>query len=264
MSESISVKHSLQGGLTSSTYRAIAAKKSLIPTSDRPFSEQQDIQEFLNSPSNGIVPEILLYRLLAVVELALQQKFPDTQFDGLCLGYTLETVETNAKNSGVFYVSWGWNPIYTKLTELTAHGKIVDEVTDQGNIGSLQPQELSQEETNIHDEFLILKNFVEAEIQSRAKKDALENKKICAFLFGHLNHKSSISALPQTDEKNNTSGDRAEDSKIDSQWSHSVRTFSTRSFSPNMILFGLGGCGSCTLSSGESGRTNGRGGCVPC
>jgi len=257
MPESIPEKDNLEASFTSSTYRAITSNKPLIPTSDRPFSEQQDIQSFLNSPSNDIVPEILLYRLLIVVELALKQKFPDNQFGGLCLGYTLETVEAKAENSGVFYVSWGWNPIYNQLTEVVTPRQIVDEVKDQENDGSLKHRELSLEETDIHNEFLILKDFVETEMQKHAKTDELGNKKICAFLFGHLNHKSSILALPQTDKKDDGSDDRLEDSKIDSQ---SFRNF--RFFSANRIM-GVGGCGSCTLN-GKSGRDNGRGGCTPC
>lgn len=175
-----------QPSFTSSTYQVIASDAPLTPNSDRPLSEQPDIQAFLYDSSAGPIPEIVLYRLLTVAELALKQKFPDKQLGGLCLGYTLEPIDielNDPDDSGnLFYVSWGAHSTYSELLKPTID---TSELESSEEPESLQ---LSSEEAAIDTEFSVLKDLIEAEIARSASKDFLKNKQPYAFLFGHFNN----------------------------------------------------------------------------
>ena len=95
-----------KASFNSSTYKKNVHNGPLVPSIGCPLSEQTHIQEFLNAPNTGPLPEILLYRLLTVAELYLQERFPEKKLGGLCIGYFLES------DVNFYYVSWGWIPEY--------------------------------------------------------------------------------------------------------------------------------------------------------
>lgn len=184
MPESVAPNANQQPSFTSSTYQAIASNTQLTPTSDRPLADQSDIQAFLNAPS-GPVPEILLYRLLTVAELYLEQRFPEKQLSGLCVGYSL----ISGNQAKFYYVSWGWIPAYsdwieaekTRIAEATA-----EELSAPHDTCSEDADILDQPVSDEDIEFEKLAGLIEEELNREIKDTLSPDQKIRAFLISHL------------------------------------------------------------------------------
>jgi len=167
-----------QPSFTSSTYRAIAENGSLVPTSDRPLADQPEIQTFLGAVPEEPVSESLLYRLLTVVELYLEQSFPEKQLGGLCLGYSLKTDES----SHIYYVSWGWIPDYEiKLDRIRANTNGIVDLAEAFETQLHKKEELlrsnsSSAENTQPDEDLQLNENVELEKITRLIEQEILNR----------------------------------------------------------------------------------------
>lgn len=153
-----------QPSFTSSTYRAIAENGPLIPTGDRPLSEQPNIQTFLNTTTEGPVSENLLYRLLTLAELYIEHQLPEKQLSGLCLGYFLKTDDT----SKFYYVSWGAIPNEVIKVDEFSDFEGADEIIDLTNLAALINDEIIKRtkdtiQDNQNIEVLILAYFSAAD-----------------------------------------------------------------------------------------------------
>ena len=177
-----------QASFTSSTYRTISTNKPLTLTSDRPLADQPDIQSFLNAPSDSLIPEVLLYRLLTFAEIYLEQKFPERQLSGLCIGYILQS----GSQSEFYYVSWGWISAYDDWIK-AEKDRIGIKSTSSGettsSINEIPSNKLDTFEQSVltdNVELEKLAGLIEEELNRRIKDVLIADQHIRAFLLGHF------------------------------------------------------------------------------
>ncbi|MCA6605022.1 MAG: hypothetical protein IM533_11250 [Pseudanabaena sp. M007S1SP1A06QC] len=177
-----------QTSFTSSTYTTIFTNKPLAPISDLPLVDQPDIQSFLNASSDSPIPEVLLYRLLTFAEIYLEQKFPEKQLSGLCIGYILQS----GRQSEFYYVSWGWISAYDDWIK-AEKDKIGIKSTSSGErtsgLNEIPSNKLDTSEQSVLTENVELEKLaelIEEELNRRIKDVLIEDQHIKAFLLGHF------------------------------------------------------------------------------
>lgn len=148
--------------------------------SDSRLSEQVEIQAFLNASSSGPVPEILLYRLLTIAEIALIQKFPISKLEGLCLGYTLGPKDSTENEAEFYYVSWGWLPTYSVVVEPGEDTEL------GGDLPVEDSPEVVRSSNPIDEEIIQISKLFESEIVQWLPEEVLGEKDFSVFLFGHF------------------------------------------------------------------------------
>lgn len=190
----------LQPSFTSSTYRAIAENCPLTINTNLALADHPSLQPFLNVSNEAPVPEVLLYRLLTIIELSLKQKFPDININGLCLGYTLKPSDTNRADSfEVYYVSWGWKNIYfesVKVPEINVEDKNMEMVSE--NEPDSEENNMKSPDSEIDLEFENLRKLAELEMSRQASSHLIVNRNLCAFLFGDQTRNGFIESSTYT------------------------------------------------------------------
>jgi hypothetical protein len=147
---------------------------------DTPFSEQLPLKLFLETPSQGPVSEVLLYRLLAVAEQIIKREIDstDSKLISLQLGYRLRYVSNLILdgNIEIYSVRWG------------------EDIFDAAN---LQPPATSLRSTSVSLELIekLINRFNEEIIRQTPVLTA-EDRTVSVFLFaGILEPRSSHSPL---------------------------------------------------------------------
>ena len=147
------------------------------------------IKETVNKTHDGPVPEVVLYRLLTVAEAVFRKELkidlPDRELAGLRLGYALEDevpenteagAEEGAITQKLYWVGWGWHPMYDALLE-------PDKAPSDDNVR--YPYLDTSSSAIPVDVLKALINQLREEMIRSTPPTLLEGKIIRPFVFGH-------------------------------------------------------------------------------